>query len=226
MADTSHALLLGESRSCKEGKHKEMIVIAVTGGAACGKSQFCQRFVEMMPPDRCEWFSSDRAVSELLEEKRIKEGIKFLGTEFNLFQGGELNRDVLRKQVFENSEFREKLQLLLHPRVLERAEAILGQRKGDRCIVLLEVPLLYEVEFPVSRNLDLTVAASRVTQINRITEKRKLTSELAGQILDSQLPIETKISRSDLVVWNDGSEDLFQAQIQQLADRCQPYVSE
>lgn len=203
-----------------------MIAIAVTGGAACGKSQFCRRFVEMLPAERCEWFSSDRVVSELLEEREVQLGIEAIGAGRNLFEGGKLDRDGLRKQVFENSEFREKLELLLHPRVLERAEAVLKDRKGKRCIVLLEVPLLYEVEFPVSRNLDLVVAAARATQINRITEKRKLTSELAERILDSQLPIETKISRSDLVVWNDGAEDLFQAQIRHLADRCQPYVRE
>ena len=201
-----------------------MITIAVTGGAACGKSWFCEEMVSQLPEGRSDWFSSDKVVAELLDRDAIQCQIRELPRGEHAFSRGGFERALLRKQVFENSDFREKLEALLHPFVLKRAEAFREERLGRRSIVLLEVPLLYEVEFPVSRDIELVVAASRATQINRITQHRKLSREMGEQILETQLPIETKISRSDLVVWNDGSEDLFRAQVQHLALRCQPYL--
>jgi dephospho-CoA kinase len=202
-----------------------MIAIAVTGGAACGKSRFCRSFVEALPEGTCSWFCSDQVVAELLKEDAILCRLRELKGGSSVFEEGLLNRASLRKLVFENSEFREKLEALLHPFVLERAESFRKERLGQRAIVLLEVPLLYEVEFPISRDIELVVAASRATQIKRIMQQRKLSRTMGEQILDSQIPIETKISRSDLVVWNDGSEDLFEAQTLHLAGRCQPYVA-
>lgn len=201
-----------------------MIAIAVTGGAACGKSLFCRLLVQALPEGGCSWFCSDRVVSELLEEKEVLRQLREIEGGDSVFRGSELDKDSLRKLVFENSGFREKLETLLHPFVLERAETFREGFSGQQMIVLLEVPLLYEVEFPISRDIELVVAASRATQVKRIMQHRKLSEKLGKQILDSQLPIETKISRGDLVVWNDGSEELFEAQVEHLAKRCQPYV--
>ena len=101
-----------------------------------------------------------------------------------------------------------------------------GRLRSERVVVLIEVPLLYEVEFPVSRDVDLVVAASPKTQNDRLTRLRGLDPDLARRILSSQLPIEEKIERGGLVVWNDGSEAVFNNQIRHLADRCQPYLNE
>lgn len=201
-----------------------MIAIAVTGGAACGKSEFCRSLQKLLPDNTCFWFCSDQVVSDLLKDEGVLDRVRGIESGDSVFIEGDLDRDSLRKLVFENSEFREKLEALLHPFVLERAEAFRKGLSGQQIIVLLEIPLLYEVEFPILRDIELVVAASRATQVKRIMHHRKLSRELGEQILDSQLPIETKISRGDIVVWNDGSEELFKAQIEHLATRCQPYV--
>jgi len=203
-----------------------MISIAVTGGAACGKSAFCKRFEGFVSGDGCRIFSSDEIVAELLETPEIVSAIQDIPDAAPLVSKGRVEKRSLRKLVFENSGFRENLESILHPRVLDRLQVLTGRLRSERVVVLIEVPLLYEVEFPVSRDVDLVVAASPKTQNDRLTRLRGLDPDLARRILSSQLPIEEKIERGGLVVWNDGSEAVFNNQIRHLADRCQPYLNE
>lgn len=202
-----------------------MIAIAVTGGAATGKSTFCTRFREEFGGHTVEILSSDRIVADLLEQKEVRSLIRELPGGRNAFRGGQLDKSLLRKLVFANSDFREKLERLLHPQVLEQLETSRVRLNRARALLLIEVPLLYEVDFPVPRDMDLVVGAATATQLRRLKQERGLPAELADQILDAQKPMEEKIARSDLVVWNDGSLELFESQIRHLAGRCQTYIS-
>lgn len=197
-----------------------MISIAVTGGAASGKSSFCDQFTASLPPGTVRVFSSDEIVADLLGSKDTQEAIRALEGGEGAFPEGKFDKGALRKLVFDNSEFREKLEALLHPSVLERLEKSQDELKSERLVVLLEVPLLYEVEFPVSRDMDLVVAASAEMQRERLIRQRGLTSELAERILGTQLPMEDKVAKGDVVVWNDGPELPFGSQVRHLASRC------
>lgn len=159
-------------------------------------------------------------VDELWSRSDVLESFSALeGAEGTLVDGVP-NRALLRQRAFANSDFREKLEKSLHPLVLDEARSFIDRHSDSARLLLIEVPLLYEVEFPVPRDLDVVIAASRTTQLQRLQKGRELESELANQIIDSQLPLEQKISRSDLVVWNDGHFDVFDAQIDHLVRRC------
>jgi dephospho-CoA kinase len=93
---------------------------------------------------------------------------------------------------------------------------------GRAKIFLVEVPLLYEVEFPIERDLDLVVASSRQTQLSRLLEKRNVKRELAVRIIESQMSLEKKMKRADIVIWNDGSEQSATSQVDHLIERCRP----
>ncbi|MEM7602565.1 MAG: dephospho-CoA kinase, partial [Verrucomicrobiota bacterium] len=104
--------------------------------------------------------------------------------------------------------------------VYQRMMEFLGEGSDRSAFMLVEVPLLYEVEFPLQRDLDLVVAASRDTQVERLIHDRGLELETANQMLEAQLPIDEKIRRADVVVWNDGSIEALKSQIEHLARRC------
>lgn len=131
-----------------------------------------------------------------------------------------VNRTRIRELLFENSEFRGTIEMLLHPRVLKRVSAHVSEQPGEIRVSLIEVPLLYEVEFPLNRDLDLVVAASDSTQFRRLCGIRGLTGILARRIIESQLPIEEKIERAGIVVWNDGDLRALEAQTSHLVLRC------
>jgi len=198
------------------------LTIAVTGGVACGKSAFCRRFAEKAPLGTVELFSCDESVKDLLQVEGVRGEIEDLGSKWgvSLVREESLDRVVFRELLFENSEFRGKVEELLHPLVLRRVVDHAAGLSNQVRIFLVEVPLLYEVGFPIKRELDLAVVSSETVQIRRLNEDRGLEVALARRILRSQIPNEEKIKRADILVWNDGSREVLDAQTDHLLSRC------
>ncbi|HRQ90812.1 MAG TPA: dephospho-CoA kinase, partial [Bacteroidia bacterium] len=119
--------------------------------------------------------------------------------------------------------FRGRVEAVLHPLVLQRLVRSSGDLPAAVRVFLVEVPLLYEAGFPFERNLDIVVGASATRQKSRLVNERGIPAVLAEKILDSQMPIEEKAKRADIVVWNDGSLDSFGAQTEHLARRFAPF---
>jgi len=204
-----------------------MIVVAVTGGVACGKSTVACQLREILPPEKVRSFDADEAVRRLMRHGTVLEAIRNIDDEAaQLFEDRELQKGKLRKRAFDNSEFRERLEGILHPLVLDQASQFCDRCRSVADVVLMEVPLLYEVEFPLDRDLDLVVAASGETQRARLQIDRQLDRELADRIIASQLPIEEKMNLGDIIVWNDGSRGVLDEQIRHLAARCLPVLIE
>lgn len=203
------------------------LTIAVTGGVACGKSEVCRQFLRLLPEEKSAFFSCDEEVRLLFAEPSVKVEIEALARDFGVDAGGAgaLDRRVLRELLFVNSEFRGRMEVLLHPLVHRRLGAYLQKLPESVRISLIEVPLLYEVDFPVERDLDLVVAASVAVQRGRLQEGRGLDAGVAERILQVQLSMEEKMRRADLVVWNDGDLESLYAQIEHLVRRCKPLLN-
>lgn len=191
------------------------ITVAVTGGIACGKSHLLSH-LSKSPGIQCDVFSCDEAVSKLLTEAEIVGRLKDCIGSSVLEADGKINRSVLRTVIFENPLIRKQVEDILHPAVLERAETFLKISKGE--LLLIEVPLLYEVDFPIFRDSDLVIGCSEKTQLARLTGIRGMERGLAEKILSAQLPIQEKINRSNYVIWNDGSMEAFNDQIKSLSE--------
>ncbi len=200
-----------------------MITIAVTGGVACGKSAFCRRFNDWVPEGRGGYFNCDEEVRKIVAEPEIQAYLVELasGVGASILSGGLFNKEAFRDLVFENARYRAMVEGLLHPLVRIRVDERRSTLAESAKLFLVEVPLLYEVDFPLSRELDVVVGASREMQENRLTQTRGLQAELARKILMSQLPITEKVRKAHIVVWNDGNLDSFHFQIDHLALRCQ-----
>lgn len=174
------------------------------------------------PAEQVFRFDSDHCVAQLFEENYVQRQIAGLDSSMDLVGESGVNRSLLRERAFENSDFRENLESVLHPLVLERVCAFVKSHSGSAKLLLIEVPLLYEVEFPLKRDMDLVVASSRATQLSRLSRKRGINNELAERIIDSQMMLEEKMKRADLVIWNDGTEDALREQASHLVQRCHP----
>jgi len=176
---------------------------------ASGKSLFAYAFVDLAK-GKSERFDCDEAVHALLTESTIQAAIRgrFGGGVFG--DGGMLDRQALGERVFACEKERRELEGLLHPRVLEQTELMIGalsDRETPPAYLVFEVPLLYEVDFPLQRDIDVVLACSVEVQRQRLREKRGLGDEVIERILAAQLPMEEKISRAERVIWNDGCED-------------------
>lgn len=201
-----------------------MRVVAITGGVACGKSGFARRFLDLAEIGTAVRIDCDLVVREIYGEGSFGETLmaEAEATGHTIRgSGGELDRLKLRELVFDNSRFRGRIESLVHPLVYQRVSAQLNGLSDRVRMALIEVPLLYEVSFPLRRDFDLVVAASREEQRRRLLGDRGLEAQLAERILKAQMPLAEKIQRCDLLVWNDGSLEAFEAQITHLYKRCE-----
>ncbi len=196
--------------------------IAVTGGVGCGKSYCVRGLVARLGDEGATGrsvahFNCDEAVADLLTEGDIIAQLEnAVGCPLRL-ESGEFDRAKLREIIFaEDDENRRIVEGILHPHVLKRAEAFLTN-SVDFTFRLLEVPLLYEVEFPIKRDLDLVVGCSRSTQVSRLVEFRGLSTAEANKIIDSQIPVLNKTDQGELLIWNDGSLQSCNQQLQKLS---------
>lgn len=201
-----------------------MKVIAVSGGVACGKSRFVRCFADQAGIGQMGVINCDEIVSELYQEASLIEEIDRVGRSSGhelLDLNGGLKRGKLRELLFDNSNFRGRIEQVVHPLVFQRVTSRLSAFSELVRMTFVEVPLLYEVAFPLKRDLDLVVAASGHVQYRRLLEDRELEPALAERILCAQMPVEEKIRKADIVVWNDGSLPALEAQIDHLFQRCE-----
>ncbi|MEO5713849.1 MAG: transcription termination factor Rho [Luteolibacter sp.] len=195
--------------------------MALTGGIACGKSTACRLLREFQPGMVI--FDCDAAVHRLLENDA--EVASAVSAEFGagaLDSQGRVDRDFLRGRVFAEEPARLRLEAILHPRVrqecldsLERAAT-----RGAELFVA-DVPLLYEKGFDIGQTKVIVVASSRSTQIQRLKARSGFDGPMIESILAAQLPIQEKISRGDVVFWNEGPPAVLRSQVRRFAQSFQ-----
>lgn len=191
-----------------------MLTLALTGGIASGKSTAVHLFQEFVPDIVV--FDCDASVKALLDTPEIISTLsEHFGNSIIDPESGKIIREKLRLEVFGHPEKRKLLESILHPRVREECLALKEKsiKQGARCF-LADVPLLFENGFDFGYDQAITIATTRATQVARLKARNGWNDELIESVLAAQLPVEEKISRADIVFWNDGQPDTLRAQIQ------------
>jgi len=204
------------------------MIIGITGGMGCGKSSAAALFAER----GFVRLDSDALVRErILHEPEVLSAIrqKFGNGVFRTNSdnsttalrgpdsapkggGGELDRARLAQRVFASDDARIWLESLTHPRLFALwREALCEGPRSTHWVI--EVPLLFEKHLENWFDLTVCVASSAAQQIARL-EQRGVVRELAEQRIFKQLPLATKLSLADVVLWNDGALASLQQQVE------------
>jgi transcription termination factor Rho len=194
-----------------------MTSIALTGGIATGKSTVCDLLREYLPGAVI--FDCDAAVRRLLEADAGVATALCLAFGAEVLDGsGRVDREFLRGRIFADEAARLQLEAILHPRVREECLDSLAQaaKKGAELFVA-DVPLLFEKGFDCGQTQVLVVATSRSTQIQRLKARSGFDDRLIESILATQLPIQEKMSRADVVFWNEGPPAVLRSQVRRFA---------
>ncbi len=189
-------------------------LIGLTGGIASGKSTVAQLLAE-----KGAWIvDADQLARDVVgvSSSALAEISQSFGPGV-IAEDGSLDRPQLGRLVFADAEARERLNGIVHPRVLElsRHEIRQAQESGAQ-LVVYDVPLLYETERSGEFDGTLVVWVDPLTQLLRLRQRTGLTEDEGRQRIASQMPLTRKRELATWVVDNSGSREATQAQVESL----------
>ena len=187
-----------------------MLVLGVTGGIGMGKSMSADLLRQRNIPV----VDTDVIAREAVDpgEPALEEVVATFGKEV-LDANGRLNRAQVARRVFGKPPLREKLEVILHPRIRERwlAQILAWRTQGHRLAAVI-IPLLFETHAEQECNATICVACSPQTQQNRLLA-RGWTPEQISQRLAAQWPTQKKIEAADFLIWTDSVVGVHAAQL-------------
>ncbi|MBN1932185.1 MAG: dephospho-CoA kinase [Desulfobacterales bacterium] len=179
--------------------------IAVTGGAGSGKTSVCKRLGQL---GLMVINSDDLAREAVAPGSSVYESIiEHFGKEV-LASDGTLNRSLLRKIIVNDKAQRKALDQLIHPEIIRLMRRHMAAAEQNRIpVIIVEVPLLYELGLENLFDRVLVITTDRKLQIKRLMDRDKVTRDDAEALLKSQMPDEDKIKRADFIIKNNFDEE-------------------
>lgn len=189
-----------------------MLKIGLTGGIGSGKStvakMFCELGINIIDADIIarELTTQESPLLPLITEH-------FGGNILDIH--GRLDRELLRKIVFEKPEEKKWLEQLLHPKIREKIIEQIKQVQSSYCIVV--IPLLTEADDPI-KFLDriCVVDTPKNIQIERTCKRDQITEEQVTAIINQQNSRQKRLAFADDVIVNDGDLETLKAKIKKL----------
>jgi dephospho-CoA kinase len=192
--------------------------IGLTGGIASGKSRVAEMLAASL---HCVHIDADEICRQLLQPNAEgwREFSRVFGLKY-LAEDGSINRPLLRKDLFSSEDFRRKVDTLIHPLVKSTIMAQMDHilASDGKARVLVEVPLLYEVQWENLFDTVVVVYADYETCLQRLMERDGVERSTAIKELESQLPLPEKVMKADHVIDNSGMLPDTNKQVEHLAD--------
>jgi dephospho-CoA kinase len=189
---------------------KGAFCVGLTGGIGCGKSTVAQLFAEhgagIIDTDAIAHRLTQPG-GDAIAAIRAAFGDDYITAE------GSLNRDKMRGLIFSDAAAKQRLELILHPLILEQARLEL-RRLQDKPYIILAVPLL--PESPAFRQLAqriLVVDCDEHTQIARVIGRSRMGEAEIRGIIAQQTPRAERLRIADDVIHNDAGLDSLAEQV-------------
>lgn len=178
-----------------------MIRIGLTGNIGSGKTTVCRIFSMLGVPV----FHADAEAKKMYELPAVKEEVRELLGKRVFHPEGEINKKTLAETIFNDSELLNQLNHIIHPRVRSKFNQWCEQNK-NRHYVIQEAAILFESGFSDFFHKIITVAADKDIRIKRIMMRDQSDLDMILKRMAHQMSEEEKISKSDFVIRNNGSE--------------------
>ena len=188
-----------------------MFVVGITGGIGSGKSAVTDHLetlgITVVDADKVARVVVEPGTSGLTA---IAE---HFGTDILLADGG-LDRAALRKIVFDNPDERKVLEGITHPRIRDEIARQLSEANSP--YVVLSSPLLLESGQNTFAHYVVVVDVPEEVQLTRTMARDDNSEALVKQIMAAQLDRQTRLSRADTSIPNDGSLETLNERVEKL----------
>ncbi len=179
-----------------------MVLAALTGGIATGKSYCVQRFATL----GAEVIDADRLAREAVEPGT--RGLAAVATRFGAHlvrADGSLDRPALGRIVFTDARARADLEAIVHPEVYRRIRDWSVNLPASTRLAVADIPLLFETGHEHDFDTVIVCACSPEEQVRRVIARDGLTEREARARISAQWPIDEKVNRADHVIRTEGS---------------------
>lgn len=217
-AQETHSGITNPKRTRTETE--ELNPLALTGGIACGKTTAGHFLLEA---GFSHVYDTDAICHDLYEKPTpdLIAGMRKNWGDDVVPPDRRIDRAALSKRLFAASDRAAafaSLNALVHPAVEQRLhELMVRDAVGENELVLVEVPLLFEIGWETKYSHTIAVWMPREMQIERLMARNGLTREDAESRLDVQMSADAKLTRADFGLINNGGLDHLRKQCFELA---------
>ena len=188
-------------------------IIGITGGIASGKSTV----TEFLRQKGFQVVDADIVVHQLQKPSgRLYQVLVEHFGEKILLENGELNRPLLASLIFSNPEEQEWSKRTQGEIIREELAALRNQFAQTEALFFMDIPLLFEQNYASWFDETWLVYVNRDVQLERLMKRDQISKEAAESRLNSQWPLERKISLASHSLDNNGNQEQLIAQVVQL----------
>lgn len=191
------------------------MILGLTGGIGTGKSTVANMLKEKGIPV----VDTDLISREVIEYPEIIEKIKLEISNEVFDFNNKLDRKKMSEIVFENQEKLKKLNKIMHPEILKKMWDEVEKLKKNHKIIVLDIPLLFEINMEKEVDKILLIYASKEIQLKRIMERDGRTREEAVKIISSQMPLYKKREKSDYIIQNNDSLEKLEKNLDKIVQK-------
>ena len=188
-------------------------IIGITGGIASGKSTV----TEFLRQKGFQVVDADAVVHQLQKPggRLFQILVEHFGEKV-LLENGELNRPLLASLIFSNPEEQEWSKRTQGEIIREELAALRNQFAQTEALFFMDIPLLFEQDYASWFDETWLVYVNRDVQLERLMKRDQISKEAAESRLNSQWPLERKISLASHSLDNNGNQEQLIAQVVQL----------
>ncbi len=174
-------------------------IIGITGGTGAGKSTVCHELKKL----GAEIVDCDKIARCVVEKGQpaLCEIVDSFGYEV-LDGAGNLDRKKMGAIVFSDPEKLSVLNKITHRHIFEQMRKQMEESVSD--VIVLDVPLLFQCDFPFECDVTVAVVADEEERIRRLAERDGIDRETAMARMTNQLTNEEYAKLADVCFENNG----------------------
>lgn len=190
-----------------------MLKVAITGNIASGKSTA----ENILSQKGFKVLDTDEVTHSLLLQNDVKQELARSFKDYDIFERSdngsiEISRPKLGKIVFDNTEMKQQLEAVIHPKVKDEIINFFNQNKEEQ-ITFVAVPLLFEAKMIQLFDKIILIYSDDNIRINRLKDRNNISGEDALKRLKNQDSQDEKASMSDYVIYNNQTIESFEDDI-------------
>lgn len=196
------------------------LVIGLAGGIGAGKSTVARAFAEL----GCVVVDSDALAREALQRPEVRDALVSWWGGAVLDEQGRVDRKAVASIVFKDPAERTRLEGLIHPLVRKSRAELIAHASGAPAVIV-DAPLLFEAGVDTECDAVIFVDTPRAVRLERVERTRGWDAAELARREASQLPVEAKRARSQLVIDASGSLEAIADQARRALESLRHSVS-